>query len=430
MTTLSVTGVNKMAQASLASIFQANGRYNTQPLHLRALHDQLQDHDMGQLMPKSHDTVEVLAPFRAGDPGLFIAQTEGVGLALANHAIHHILMPIGPRHWRSMCLTKPTAESERYQLELFDPRGPNGAKCIKNNILALLSACGIEKENIDIHYTGPEKSQKDRYACGDFTCAYSHQKMRDLGVEATHYNQKLVHVYETYGNQRHSLRKASREETRQTKLTSFRLQEPAVPVTDRTTFNAYLSDEYARISYLTNPHEKLILLHQLNTSIESFEAKDTAQAPRSNSFFKRPENLHEQIRTALRNQSTQIITDFDRLTAAFREKIDNLIARQCTVAADAANALLADLEEAKQRFIHSHDLIAFHENIKRELDKIENHQIFATNRDTEWWQPIKLLIDILRWIIGGYTTDTTHKFEIYTEGLLSLGENETVSSQP
>ena len=178
--TKSTAVIQTKSETALAKIFAANGSYDNKPLHLRHFKDQLQDHDMQKIMPKSYGTIDVLAALRVGDPAIFVAISDGIQLALDNPSIQHVLIPIGPGHWRSMCLSKPIAPEAPYQLELFDPYGRKGAKAIEKTALTLLSKVGIPSHQIQITYVGPQKPQCDGYACGDFTCAYSHQKMRDL----------------------------------------------------------------------------------------------------------------------------------------------------------------------------------------------------------------------------------------------------------
>ncbi|HHF7372948.1 hypothetical protein [Legionella bozemanae] len=189
----------------------AQGRFDLKYIHQRSLRDQLQDHDMSLLMPKSHNNIEVLGPVNRFDSGSIEAAQEGLNLALKNKHFDHIFIPIGPGHWRGFYLTKPVGGKGKYHLELFDPFGPSGADAIKDIALDLLKECGIDKSQITIETTGPTHPQRDMYACGDFTCAYSHKKMKALGAPNSVYNQDLITILDSRGNKGDSLRYASRE---------------------------------------------------------------------------------------------------------------------------------------------------------------------------------------------------------------------------
>ncbi|KTD02915.1 hypothetical protein [Fluoribacter gormanii] len=193
---------------------RAQGHFDQKYIHQRSIHDELQDHDMTLLMPKSHGDIEVLAPANRFDPGAINASQEGITLALNNKKIKHILISIGPGHWRGIYLTKPNEFSDKYELELFDPYGPSGADAIRNITLDILKKCGINEYQITIKLTGPTHPQQDGYACGDFTYAYSHKKMKDWGAFKTAYNQQIITVLEDKGNEGDALRHASREESR------------------------------------------------------------------------------------------------------------------------------------------------------------------------------------------------------------------------
>lgn len=190
--------------------YAANSGYAQKHIHLRSLRDQLQDHDMTLLMPQSHGNIEVLAIVNRFDQGSIEAVQEGLALALKNKHFNHIFIPIGPGHWRGFYLTKPV-DGGKYQLELFDPYGPSGAAAIKGISLNLLKKCRINEDQITIKLTGPLIPQQDGYACGDFTCAYSHKKMKELGARKTAYNQEIITVLDSDGNHNDSLRHAIRE---------------------------------------------------------------------------------------------------------------------------------------------------------------------------------------------------------------------------
>ncbi|WP_133130620.1 hypothetical protein [Legionella yabuuchiae] len=181
------------------------GQYSQLRLHRRSLRDQLQDHDITMFMPKSEGNIEVLAPVHRLSN---ISSTlEGLKEALANTVIEHIFMPIGPGHWRGFYLSKPKALNEKYTLELFDPYGPNNARAIQPYAEEILRACNLNPSDVNIQFTGPLVPQSDGYACGDFTCAYSHKKKNQLG-NVGHYNAALVQVLDEKGNKVDQLRKA------------------------------------------------------------------------------------------------------------------------------------------------------------------------------------------------------------------------------
>ncbi|KTD44356.1 hypothetical protein [Legionella parisiensis] len=190
---------------------RAVGRFDLKYIHQRSLKDQLQDHDMALLMPQSHGNIEVLGPINRFDPGSVGAAREGLDLALKNKRFDHIFIPVGPGHWRGIYLTKPVGGKGKYQVELFDPYGPGGASAIEEMTLELLKHCGIDASQVTIKTAGPIHPQKDMYACGDFTCAYSHKKMKELGAPRSAYNQDFIAVLDSRGNKEDSLRYASRD---------------------------------------------------------------------------------------------------------------------------------------------------------------------------------------------------------------------------
>lgn len=185
------------------------GSYDRIFVHRRSLHDQLQDHDMTLLMPQSYGNIEVLGIVNRFDSSSIDAVQEGLVTALKDKKIKHIFIPIGPGHWRGFYLTKPN-DGENYQLELFDPFGPSGADALRDISLDLLKRCGIKENQITITTSGPIHPQRDGYACGDFTCAYSHRKMKALGAPGAVYNQDLITVLDSQGNKGDVLRHESR----------------------------------------------------------------------------------------------------------------------------------------------------------------------------------------------------------------------------
>lgn len=219
---------------------QAQGHFSLQYIHQRTLRDQLQDHDINLLMPKSHGNIEVLAPVNRFDRSTEVVQ-EGIVTALKNKDINHIVIPIGPGHWRGIYLTKPVDVNSKYQLELFDPYGPVGADTIKQTTLNLLQKCGINKNQITIKTIGPTHPQQDGYACGDFTCAYSHKKMHEFG--ATTYNQNLITALEHQGNKEDSLRHASRKVSQTLQAPHPVIQQKQVKITTQSIESRFTSQE-------------------------------------------------------------------------------------------------------------------------------------------------------------------------------------------
>ncbi|WP_298627568.1 DUF456 domain-containing protein [uncultured Legionella sp.] len=190
------------------------GRFDLTPLHLRTLRDQMQDHDMSLSMPRSTGTISVLAVLNQHDPGSAFAIQDTLASELFNEEIRHIIIPIGPGHWRGMYLTKPLEDGLFYDLELFDPYGPAGAYAIDSYTLNLLEQCNLPREFIRIRHTGPAHPQGDAYSCGDFTNAYSHKKMKEFGASEVHYNETLVATLDNFGNKDNVLRFMTREETK------------------------------------------------------------------------------------------------------------------------------------------------------------------------------------------------------------------------
>ena len=174
-----------------------NGRFTIFSLHddRRERNTQLTDQDMERFMPKSTGEIEVLTCCHRFDPQSRKVIIDALAEALKNANKKHIVIPIGPGHWRGFYLTKPNSldQAGKYSLEIFDPYGPDNIKSTDtDNIMELLTTLDVPSENIDLMLTGPTIIQKDSYACGDFTCAYSHLKMRALGALSENYNQELI----------------------------------------------------------------------------------------------------------------------------------------------------------------------------------------------------------------------------------------------
>ena len=187
----------------------AQGRFDFNHLHRRDPRDQMQDHDMTRLLPKSYGDIEVFAVVNRFDPATALFQ-EAIFHALGNKAVNHLIIAVGPGHWRGVYLTKPIEDDDRYQLEIFDPYGPRGAETICEFILDLLDKSGVKEEQINIKFTGPVHKQKDSYACGDYTCAQSHRKMKQWGADPEAYNSFLIEALEVMGNKKNALRRVSR----------------------------------------------------------------------------------------------------------------------------------------------------------------------------------------------------------------------------
>ncbi|HAZ7573334.1 DUF456 domain-containing protein [Legionella sp. PATHC032] len=192
------------------------GRFDETALHLRTERDQMQDHDMTLLMPKSQGHIVVMAVLNRHDPHSANAIIDTLASDVFNPEIHHIMIPLGPGHWRGVYLSKSQGRisDKIYDLELFDPYGPAGAAVLDDYVLDLFNQCGVPKELVNIRHTGPKHPQGDAYSCGDFTCAYSHKKMKEFGAPEGSYNPILIDTLDNLGNVDNVLRMATREETR------------------------------------------------------------------------------------------------------------------------------------------------------------------------------------------------------------------------
>lgn len=191
------------------------GRFDETALHLRTERDQMQDHDMTLLMPKSQGRIVVMAVLNRYDSHSANAIIDTLASDVFNPEVHHIMIPIGPGHWRGVYLSKSRRSISDivYDLELFDPYGPEGAAILDDYVLDLLNQCGVPKELVNIRHTGPKHPQGDAYSCGDFTCAYSHKKMKEFGAPEGSYNPILIDTLDNLGNEDNVLRMATREET-------------------------------------------------------------------------------------------------------------------------------------------------------------------------------------------------------------------------
>ena len=171
----------------------------------------MQDHDMTRIMPTSYLNIAVTAPICTGKAALVvqtnIAIKEAVLLLSIEDNIKHIIIPVGPGHWRGIYLTKPEQNQtdSKYKLEIFDSFGSESARKITDFVLEFLDVTGV---TLTPEYKGPSVNQADGYSCGDYVCAYSHQKMKEFGATKEAYNQDLIDALQA-GNANHSLRKAT-----------------------------------------------------------------------------------------------------------------------------------------------------------------------------------------------------------------------------
>lgn len=174
----------------------------------------MQDHDMARIMPSSHKHIEVLSAISTGTDELVVQTNsliqETVLLQLVNDDIKYIMIPVGPGHWRGIYLTKPdpNQNDSKFKLEIFDSFGLHSANQITDFVLDFFSQIGIDAPELTLEYPRPPVSQADGYSCGDYVCAYSHQKMKDFGAPANAYNQDLIDALQA-GNANYSLRKAT-----------------------------------------------------------------------------------------------------------------------------------------------------------------------------------------------------------------------------
>ena len=167
----------------------------------------MHDADMTAVMPKSFGDIEVLAPLSLGDSQQQDLIKEAILATLKDPKIKHIFIPIGPGHWRGVYLRKPESINDSYHLEIFDSFGKESAEKIQKSILNIIGS--IFSNPIELHYSGPTIQQKDGYSCGDYVCAYSHQKMLELNSAAP-VNQALIDTL-AKGNAQGELREVTRK---------------------------------------------------------------------------------------------------------------------------------------------------------------------------------------------------------------------------
>lgn len=200
-------------QSKLGAVLYGQGDFTNEPIHVRTMQDELQDHDITRLLPKSTGHIEILAAVNCVDPRSTEAVNIGVQAALKNPNLQTICIPVGPGHWRGLYLSKPQKPNGEYRVELFDPMGKNNAEEIKAFSMKLLVDAGIPENKIVFTLTGPLHPQRDLYACGDFVCAKTHQKMQELGAPPEAYRQNLIDVLITSGNNGGLLRTVIRQES-------------------------------------------------------------------------------------------------------------------------------------------------------------------------------------------------------------------------
>lgn len=188
------------------------GDYTSKPLHQRKSKSWFEDHDISQFMPKSTANIDVLAPMSLYDLD-FKKLDEFLRPSIENKEFEHIIFPLGPGHWRAITLTKPTMNQSKFTLEIFDSYGQSSAKKVLPFLKDLLQRCDIAWENIHIKLTTAPVIQRDGYSCGDYTCAYSHQKMLNLGAPQQEVNMVLVHALQN-GNDQDALRKSFLEQSK------------------------------------------------------------------------------------------------------------------------------------------------------------------------------------------------------------------------
>jgi hypothetical protein len=270
-----------MASQSLVnrSRHLSQGRFDLTALHHRAIRDQMQDHDMTLIMPKSTGNISVFGVLNRFDPSSADSIQDALASDLFNEAIGHIIIPVGPGHWRGVYLTKPSPELDEvlFDVELFDPYGPIGAASIDLYTLNLLANCGIPKELIKIRHTGPAHPQGDAYSCGDFTNAYSHKKMKEFGAPKGNYNENLVNTLENFGNIYDTLRFMTREEIK------------------------YITNKGIKDSAIENPiasHSITTKSKKSTTSLPGAKTTDSVLSAVGTKSSTRPETLGEKDKSA------------------------------------------------------------------------------------------------------------------------------------
>lgn len=275
------------------------GNYTNLPLHQRALKDEMQDHDIQRMMPESTAEIEVFAPVNRFDSSTEAVQ-EGIKSALAKQAITHLFIPVGPGHWRGLYVTKPCDNQDQFQLEIFDPYGPANATAITGFAKKLLENCGIDDNKLTITHKGPIHPQKDGYACGDFTCAYSHKKMKILG--AKHYHNELISTLDTFGNSNHALRKVTRSLT--SKLMGEEKQHLSEPHQPKSPEQC-LKQEITRLKKSMDPVEKQVY----ESTIALPKKAAVSYRHEVASLIKCRDTIFDKANMAIQKERTQSLTD-------------------------------------------------------------------------------------------------------------------------
>ncbi|MCH9756969.1 MAG: hypothetical protein K0U37_07255 [Gammaproteobacteria bacterium] len=164
------------------------------------------------------------------------------------------------------------------------------------------------------------------------------------------------------------------------------------------------------------------------------------------------------ISESMTKEVPQITGEFDILTDAFKDKLDNLDKRsrkitdpieknKYTKAITEANALIGNLQGAKKEFVETSNFKLFKQQIASSLNEFEGHAALEENRSEPWFrqyvsapfenlkEKLNQLIQRVQQKLPGKTqssnaffkppeTGTKRKFEEYQEGLEHLGEEQ------
>lgn len=179
----------------MAHLIEANGQFDSIPLHLKSGPVELTDKDVTKLMPSSAGNIEVLAAIHLSSTKSSIPVLDQVINSFVNRDIGHIVLPVGPGHWRGVHISKPTEDNPNYHVEVSDSMGVDSAQRINGLIKEIFSSQGIE--NYEVEYAAPKVPQKDAYSCGDFMCSYAHKKVQALAPDAGNTSLKMIEAYDT-----------------------------------------------------------------------------------------------------------------------------------------------------------------------------------------------------------------------------------------
>lgn len=204
------------------------GTFDTNSLHLRSKRTQFQDHDMTLFTPKSWNNIEVLAVVIRNNKQSEDLAVEGIKTAIHDPKKKHIIIAVGPGHYRLISITKP-APGEQYQIDLFGPYGTNDARVIQGMALKWLKQCGINQAQIaKPKLEAPKHTQTDGYACGDYTCAHSHRKMKEFGAPTSAYDEHLIAALDAQGNRNDALREVFRQKSQDPAYSTKAATKPVV----------------------------------------------------------------------------------------------------------------------------------------------------------------------------------------------------------